>query len=118
MNKTTPLSGLRTRKGTVHLVHRGQVTCPLRGRIDMEICFYCPFMDCVNLDTRPFSVRCTPPRTVTPEERRAYERYTVLELAEILRNVSEACRQLGIPRRKYYEYKQWYLHHRQGQDRV
>jgi hypothetical protein len=42
---------------------------------------------------------------VTPEEIIYHRRVRVLELAEELGNVSLACRQIGVSRKKYYEWK-------------
>jgi transposase InsO family protein len=39
------------------------------------------------------------------EDKLAYQRLSVLELAEALGNVSEACRQRGMTRTQFYEYK-------------
>jgi len=39
------------------------------------------------------------------EEKLARQRLSVLELAETLGNVSEACRQRGMSRSQFYEYK-------------
>ena len=41
-----------------------------------------------------------------PEEKLARPRLSVLELAQALGNVSEACRRRGISRTTFYEYKQ------------
>jgi len=41
-----------------------------------------------------------------PEEKIARQRLSVLELAQVLGNVSEACRRRGISRTTFYEYKQ------------
>lgn len=41
-----------------------------------------------------------------PKDKLARQRLTVLELAEALGNVSEACRRRGISRTTFYEYKQ------------
>ncbi len=39
------------------------------------------------------------------EQKLAHQRLSVLELAEALGNVSEACRRRGISRTQFYEYK-------------
>ncbi len=39
------------------------------------------------------------------EMKLAYQRLSILELAEALENVSEACRQRGMTRTQFYEYK-------------
>jgi ACT domain-containing protein len=39
------------------------------------------------------------------ELRVAHQKLSVLQLAESLRNVSEACRQRGVSRTQFYEYK-------------
>ena len=39
------------------------------------------------------------------ETKLAYQRLSILELAEALGNVSEACRQRGMTRTQFYEYK-------------
>lgn len=43
--------------------------------------------------------------SLNPEDKVIRQRVSVLELAEALDNVSEACRQRGISRSQYYEYK-------------
>lgn len=43
--------------------------------------------------------------SLNPEDKVIRQRASVLELAEALDNVSEACRQRGISRSQYYEYK-------------
>jgi ACT domain-containing protein len=42
---------------------------------------------------------------VKAEQKLARQRLSVLELAEALGNVSEACRRRGISRTQFYEYK-------------
>jgi len=42
---------------------------------------------------------------MTAEKKLAHKRLTLLQLAERLRNVSEACRRHGISRSQFYEYK-------------
>lgn len=42
---------------------------------------------------------------MTAEEKIAQNRLTLLQLAERLRNVSEACRKRGVARSQFYEYK-------------
>ena len=42
---------------------------------------------------------------MTAEKKIAHNRMTLLQLAERLRNVSEACRRRGISRSQFYEYK-------------
>ena len=46
-----------------------------------------------------------------PEEKLARGRLSVLELAEALGNVSEACRRRGISRTQFYEYKRRFQTH-------
>src|SRR3712207_7383524 len=41
------------------------------------------------------------------DERLAHRRLTVLELAERLGNVAEACRRGGIDRASFYDWKRW-----------
>jgi hypothetical protein len=41
----------------------------------------------------------------TAEQKLFRQRFSVLELAEALGNVSEACRKCGIGRTQFYEYK-------------
>jgi transposase InsO family protein len=48
---------------------------------------------------------------VKPEEKLARGRLSVLELAEALGNVSEACRRRGISRTQFYEYKRRFQTH-------
>jgi transposase-like protein len=43
--------------------------------------------------------------TVTPDQIIAHRRRRLLELAAELGNVSEACRQMGVSRTRYYEWK-------------
>ncbi len=42
---------------------------------------------------------------MTADKKIAQNRLTLLQLAERLRNVSEACRRRGISRSQFYEYK-------------
>jgi len=42
---------------------------------------------------------------ITAEKKIAQNRMTLLQLAERLRNVSEACRRRGVSRSQFYEYK-------------
>jgi transposase-like protein len=42
---------------------------------------------------------------MTAEKKIAHNRMTLLQLAERLRNVSEACRRRGVSRSQFYEYK-------------
>ena len=49
--------------------------------------------------------------SVKPEIRLAQQRLSVLELAKALRNVSEACRQRGVSRTQFYEYKRRFQTH-------
>jgi ACT domain-containing protein len=48
---------------------------------------------------------------MTAETKIAQSRLTLLQLAERLRNVSEACRQRGISRSQFYEYKRAFQEH-------
>jgi hypothetical protein len=89
-------------------VRRGRVSCPLRGEVDVELCFYCPFMDRVDLDHVPQSIACHPDLNISDAEKRAYERLTVLELADLYGNVTAACRERGVARTTYYKYKRRY----------
>ena len=43
--------------------------------------------------------------SMNPQERIARHRLSVLELAEALQNVSAACRQRGMTRTQFYDYK-------------
>ena len=45
------------------------------------------------------------------EQKLAHQRLSVLELAEALGNVSEACRRRGISRTQFYEYKRRFQTH-------
>jgi hypothetical protein len=45
------------------------------------------------------------------EQKLARQRLSVLELAEALGNVSEACRRRGISRTQFYEYKRRFQTH-------
>lgn len=42
---------------------------------------------------------------MNPEEKVIRQRLSVLELAQALGNVSEACRRRGVSRTQFYEYK-------------
>lgn len=42
---------------------------------------------------------------MTSEEKLAKQRLSVLQLAEALNNVSEACRRRSVSRTQFYEYK-------------
>nr|WP_198850260.1 helix-turn-helix domain-containing protein [Alicyclobacillus sp. SO9] len=93
----------------VHRAYKGHVECPVRGYVDMEFCFYCKFLEVLDMDRKVPIVACRRSRDdVTREELVAYERLSILELAEILGNVSEACREHGISRRQFYDYKHRY----------
>ena len=48
---------------------------------------------------------------MTAEEKLARQRLSVLELAQALGNVSEACRQRGVSRTQFYEYKRRFQTH-------
>jgi len=48
---------------------------------------------------------------MTAEEKLARQRLSVLQLAETLNNVSEACRQRGFSRTQFYEYKRRFQTH-------
>jgi len=48
---------------------------------------------------------------MTAEEKIARQRLSVLELAQALGNVSEACRQWGMSRTQFYEYKRRFQTH-------
>lgn len=48
---------------------------------------------------------------MTAEEKLAHQRLSVLELAQALGNVSEACRQRGMSRTQFYEYKRRFQTH-------
>lgn len=48
---------------------------------------------------------------MTAEEKLAHQRLSVLQLAEMLGNVSEACRQRDISRTQFYEYKRRFQTH-------
>lgn len=89
-------------------VVRGQVACPARGRIDVEICFYCPLLESIDMDSPVRHIRCRPLEPENDTEKLAYERLGILQLAEALGNVSEACRERGISRRVFYLYKHAY----------
>jgi ACT domain-containing protein len=43
--------------------------------------------------------------SLNPEDKVVRQRLSVLELAQALGNVSEACRQRGVTRSQFYEYK-------------
>jgi len=48
---------------------------------------------------------------MTAEDKLAYQRLSVLQLAELLGNASEACRQRGLSRTQFYEYKRRFQTH-------
>lgn len=48
---------------------------------------------------------------MNPKEEIARQRLNVLQLAEALGNVSEACRQRGMTRTQFYEYKRRFQTH-------
>lgn len=48
---------------------------------------------------------------MTAEDQLAHQRLSVLQLADMLGNVSEACRQRDISRTQFYEYKQRFQTH-------
>lgn len=43
--------------------------------------------------------------SMNPQEKLAHQRLSVLQLAEALGNVSVACRQRGMTRTQFYDYK-------------
>lgn len=49
--------------------------------------------------------------SLSPEIKIAHERLSVLELAKALGNVSAACRQRGMSRNQFYEYKRRFQTH-------
>lgn len=92
-------------------VVRGHVECPARGRIDVEVCFYCPLLESLDMDSPVRSIRCRPVEPESDAEKLAYERLGILQLADTLGNVSEACRERGISRRVFYLYKHAFEEH-------
>jgi ACT domain-containing protein len=48
---------------------------------------------------------------MTAEQKIAKNRLTLLQLAEKLRNISEACRRRGVSRSQFYEYKRAFQEH-------
>ncbi len=48
---------------------------------------------------------------MSAEDKLAYQRLSVWELAERLGNVREACRQRGVSRTQFYEYKRRFQTH-------
>lgn len=88
-----------------HSVRNGRVMCPRRGLIDVDVCFYCSYLHQVELDKPGPFITCTSPPPATEAERVAYERLGILELAEAIGNVSEACRERGISRKWFYQLK-------------
>ncbi len=58
--------------------------------------------------TLPDKAKCT---TKDPAEKVARQRLSVLQLAQALGNVSEACRRGGLDRTSFYEYKQRFQTH-------
>ena len=49
--------------------------------------------------------------SMNPETKIVHQRMSVLELAETLGNASEACRQRGVSRTQFYEYKRRFQTH-------
>ena len=49
--------------------------------------------------------------SMNPETKIVHQRMSVLELAEALGNASEACRQRGVSRTQFYEYKRRFQTH-------
>ncbi|WDL97475.1 helix-turn-helix domain-containing protein [Alicyclobacillus sp. ALC3] len=84
-------------------VRRGFVECPLRGRTDVEVCFYCEVLDDLDMDSpRPY---------ITCHAHHAEETWqlvnswiTLFDMARARHNVSEACREMGVSRRTYYSH--------------
>ncbi|MCL6444834.1 MAG: helix-turn-helix domain-containing protein [Alicyclobacillus sp.] len=87
----------------------GRIVCPRKGLIDIEICLYCPFLADVQLDGPKPSISCAPPLCSSERELVAYRRLGLLQLAEVLGNVSEACRERGISRKNYYQWKRAFV---------
>jgi hypothetical protein len=50
-------------------------------------------------------------KSMNAESKLAYQRLSVLELAQSLGNVAEACRQRGVSRTQFYEYKRRFQTH-------
>lgn len=48
---------------------------------------------------------------MSADEKLGCQRLSVLQLAETLNNVSEACRQRGVSRTQFYEYKRRFQTH-------
>lgn len=59
---------------------------------------------------RPVATR-DPATSTAPADKLARQRYSVIELAEALQNVSEACRQTGMSREMFYEWKRRFQTH-------
>jgi transposase InsO family protein len=95
--------------GHKHKVVSGRVWCSLqRGDVDVEACFYCPYMTSIDLDSKRQSIMCDPKMPISEEEKIAYQRLGVLELADALGNVSQACRERGVSRAQFYEFRHRY----------
>ncbi|QQE81040.1 helix-turn-helix domain-containing protein [Alicyclobacillus sp. SO9] len=89
-------------------VNDGQVLCPLRGLIDVELCFYCTDLVTVNLDSKAPSITCKATDDISEEQRKAYKWMSLLQLAERYGNVSKVCRDHSISRSMFYRYKRRY----------
>ncbi len=92
-----------------HDIMRGKVRCPLQGEVDVELCFYCPFTEAVDMDSPIKSITCIPNMSMSQEDKIAYQRLGVLRLAQTIGNVSRVCRERGISRTQFYKYRDRYL---------
>ena len=92
----------------IHRVVRGQVECPRLGLIDVELCFYCPLLSGIDLDSPKKIIACCPPIPATPEERLACRAFGILAMASIEGNISEVCRKNRITRKQFYQAKACY----------
>ncbi len=92
-----------------HDIVRGRVRCPLQGDVDVELCFYCPFTEAVDMDSSVRTITCIPDMTMSAEDKVAYQRLGLLRLAQTIGNVSRVCRERGISRTQFYKYRDRYL---------
>lgn len=93
-----------------HEVINGQVQCSQLGRIEIDTCFYCAAVKNIEVDSAAPYVSCRPagPDKNSSAEQGALERLGLLQLAQSLGNVSEACRQKGVSRKQFYHFKHLY----------
>ncbi len=89
------------------------VWCSLQKKhINIDACFYCPFLESIDLDHRKRTLTCHSNGLIAEEDREAYAFIRILNVAELYGNVNQVCREMGITRYQFYKYKR--IYERQG----